>query len=182
MALQSTLYRFGITLQHVDKGAYETLDLRLACHPSEITSSVVTRVLAYCFLFEDGIGFSKGGLSDPDEPALHVRSLDGRLLAWIDVGVPSAERLHKASKASPRVVVVTQKRPQLLVDALAGASIHRKDALELYALDEDLVAALDAKVTRANTWELTFTDGTIYATVDGASLTGSIRRLTLDED
>jgi len=179
MAQQASLYRFTVTLSHVDRNIYETLDLRVACHPSETTASVITRVMAHCFLHAEGMAFSKGGLSDPDEPALSIRSLDGRLLVWIDIGVPSAERLHKASKAAPRVVVVTHKRPQLLLDALAGKDIHKKDAPELYALDETLVAQLDARVEKSNAWEITFSDGSIYVTVDGESCSGTMERLAL---
>lgn len=177
MALQATLYRFTLTLQHVDRGVYESLDLRAACHPSEKTAQVVTRVLAHAFFQEEGIGFSRGGLSDPDEPALSVRTLDGRMTLWVEIGVPSAERLHRASKACQRVAVVTHKRPALLLEAVAERDIHRREHLELYALDEDLVAALDARMKKHNTWEITFSEGSVYVTVDGETHAGTLQRL-----
>ena len=55
---------------------------------------------------------------------------------------PSAERLHKASKACARVAVVTHKRPGLLLESVASGTIHRREHLELYALDEGLMAQL----------------------------------------
>jgi uncharacterized protein YaeQ len=67
---------------HVDRGVYETLELRLARHPSESPEYLVTRLLAYCLEYTEGIAFSKG-LSDPDEPAIVVRDLTGALRAWI---------------------------------------------------------------------------------------------------
>jgi uncharacterized protein YaeQ len=179
MALGATLYRFTITLQHVDRGIYETLDLRAAAHPSETTASVITRVLAHCFFQEEGMAFSRGGLSDPDEPALSVHTLDGRMTLWVDIGVPSAERLHKASKACARVAVVTHKRPGLLLESVASGTIHRREHLELYALDEELLAQLDAVVKKHNTWEVTFTDGALYVTVDGTSHSGTLQPLTV---
>jgi uncharacterized protein YaeQ len=35
MALTSTIYRVDLALSDVDRGVYETLELRLALHPSE---------------------------------------------------------------------------------------------------------------------------------------------------
>ena len=47
--------------------------------------------------YEDGIAFGDG-LSAADEPAVLVRDLTGRLTKWVDVGMPSADRIHRASK------------------------------------------------------------------------------------
>ena len=104
MALTATLYNFTIELADVDRGVYESLTLKVAQHPSETEERLVTRVLAYCLEQAEGIAFSRG-ISDPDEPAITVRDLTGTILAWIEVGAPDAARLHKASKAAPRVAV-----------------------------------------------------------------------------
>lgn len=180
MAPGTTLYRFTLALSDVDRGVYETLELRAACHPSETTPYLLTRVLAYAAFYEEGIAFSKGGLSDPDEPALSIRALDGRLAAWIDIGLPSAERLHKASKATPRVVVVTHREPRLLKEALAGKTIHRKDALEVYAVDGALLQSLEGALQKTNDWALTLTSGAVYVTVRGDTLAGTMGRVTLE--
>src|SRR5688500_9534408 len=110
VALTATIYTFDIQLAHVDRGVYETLALRAARHPSETEEYLLTRVLAYCLEYAEGIAFSKG-LAEPDEPALAVRDLTGALRVWIDVGAPDAARLHKASKAAPRVAVYTHRDP-----------------------------------------------------------------------
>ena len=95
MALSSTLYRLRIELSDVDRGVYESLDLRVARHPSEGADRLVARVLAYALLYEPGLEFGKG-LSDADEPALSTHDLTGQLTHWIDVGTPSADRIHIA--------------------------------------------------------------------------------------
>src|SRR5215510_8366199 len=105
MALGATIYVFDIRLANSDRNVYETLSIRVARHPSESEEYLLTRVLAYCFEYTEGIAFSSGGLSNPDEPALAVRDLTGALKSWIEIGAPEAARLHKASKASPRVAV-----------------------------------------------------------------------------
>src|ERR1700689_1380811 len=97
MALTATIYSFEIELADVDRGVYETLALRAALHPSETIEHLLTRVLAYCLEYEPGIAFSKG-ISDGAEPAIGVRGTDGRINAWIEVGLPDAERLAKGGK------------------------------------------------------------------------------------
>ena len=44
----------------LDRGVYATLDLRLARHPSETAEFLVTRLLAYCLEYEEGISFGDG--------------------------------------------------------------------------------------------------------------------------
>src|SRR5215204_2242369 len=111
MALGATVYNFDIDLADSDRGVYEALALRIARHPSESDEYLIARVLAYCLEYREGIEFSRGGLSDPDEPPLAVRDLTGALRAWIDVGTPDASRLHKACKRTPRVAVYIPKDP-----------------------------------------------------------------------
>src|SRR5258708_36857424 len=101
MALSAAIHHFQLTLSDVDRNVYETLDLRVARHPSESARYLTTRTLAYCLSYDEGIAFSKGGLSSAEEPPIAVWDPTGILLAWIDVGFPSAERLHKATQHAP---------------------------------------------------------------------------------
>ena len=55
MALSATLYNFLIELADIDRGVYETLDLRVAKQPSETVEYMLMRVLAYCLEYEEGI-------------------------------------------------------------------------------------------------------------------------------
>ena len=178
MALGATIYHFSIQLSDVDRGVYEALELKVARHPSESEAQLLTRVLAYCLEFAEGIGFSRG-ISEPDEPALAVRDLTGALKVWIDIGSPDAARLHKAGKAAPRVAVYTHKDPLLLLQQLAGKRIHRVDALELYALDRELVAALVRRLERRMSIGLSVTDRHLFLSVGDATLSGTVQRLRL---
>src|SRR6267378_2078119 len=153
MALTATIYNFDIQLADVDRGVYEALSFKVACQPSETEEYLLSRVLAYCLEYAEGIGFSRG-IAEADVPALFVRDLTGALQVWIDVGAPDAERLHKASKAAPRVAVYTHRDPAQLQRQLAGQRIHRAAELELYAIDRDLIAELVARLGRRNAWEL----------------------------
>ena len=178
MALTATVYNFDVELADVDRGVYETLAFRVACQPSETEEYLMSRVLAYCLEYAEGIGFSRG-IAEPDVPALAVRDLTGGLRVWIDVGAPDAARLHKASKASPRVVVYTHREPRHVLQALAGERIHRGAELELYAIDRALIDGLVARLERRNRWDLSVTDRQVYVAVGGETIEGQIRRFPL---
>ena len=179
MALTATIYTFDIQLADVDRGVYETLSLRVARHPSETEEYLVTRLIAYCLEYTEGIGFSKG-LAEPDEPALAVRDLTGAVRVWVEVGAPDAARLHRASKATPRVAVYTHRDPGQLVRQLAGERIHRAEALELYGVDRELVAALAARLARRMQLDVSVTDRHLFVTVGGETLSGAVERHALD--
>ena len=173
MALGAVIHQFAIQLSHVDRGVYEALDLRLARHPSESEDFMCARVLAYCLEHQDGLAFSRG-LADPDQPALEVRDLTGTLRAWIDIGAPDAERLHRASKAAPRVAVYTHGDARRYWESLAGARIHRAESLELYGLDRALLAALVERLERRTAFDLSVTDGVLYMTLGGELFSGPV--------
>ncbi len=65
MALSATVYSFESNLTDVDRNVYQALAFRAAKHPSESDAYLMTRVLAYCVEFREGLSFSKGGLSEP---------------------------------------------------------------------------------------------------------------------
>jgi uncharacterized protein YaeQ len=158
---------------------YTTLDLRVAQHPSETQRYLLARIVAYCYLAntdsESVLQFSKGGLSSPEEPTLARVSLDGRMLVWCEIGTPSAERVHKASKAAPRVVVFTHNDPKLLSERLGKGHIHRREQLELWELGSHFLDELvRATNTRTSEFELTIAEQQLYVNVAGAALCGAI--------
>ena len=179
MALGATIYNFTVRLSHIDRGVYETLDLRLARHPSESPEYLATRLLAYCLEFTEGITFSKGGLSDPDEPAILVRDLTGALKAWFEIGAPEAARLHKASKAAPQVAVYPTRDATPWLARLAGERIHRADQIAVQVIDPTLLASLVQKLERRMDLDLSVSDGMLYLSIGEDTLTGSVETLGL---
>jgi uncharacterized protein YaeQ len=178
VALTATMHTFDIQLADADRGVYETLALRVARHPSETEEHLVTRVLAYCLEYADGIGFSSG-LADPEEPALSVRDLTGAVRIWIDIGAPDAARMHKAGKAAARVVVYTHKDPATVLRQWSGERIYRAAELELYSLDRALVAALVARLQRRMAFALSVTGGQLYVTIEDELIEGTVERHAL---
>jgi uncharacterized protein YaeQ len=177
VALSATLHNFDVELADTDRHVYESLALRVARHPSESEEFLIARVLAYLLEYREGIEFSRG-VSDPDEPAIAVRDLTGTITAWIDIGTPDAARLHKAAKTAARVVVYTHKEPGQFLRQLAGEKIHRAEALELYAIDRALVAALVARLERRVGFSLSVTDRDLFISIGDDTLTGSVTTLS----
>ena len=178
MALSATIYNLEIDLADSDRGVYESLALRVPQHPSESEDYFVTRVLAYLLEYKEGIEFSRG-ISDPDEPTISVRDLTGALKVWIEIGNPEAARLHKASKASPRVAVYTHRDPLQLVARLAGERIHKAEDVELWAVDRSFVSQLAAKLDRRMSFSLSVTDRDLFLSIGADTLTGSVVRHAL---
>lgn len=181
MALTATLYRFELEISDVDRGVYTSHAMRVAQHPSESLVYMVARVLAYGLNLDEGLSFAKGGLSNPDEPALSVDDLTGARQLWIDIGLPSADRLHRASKAADRVRVYVHKPAEPWIDQLRSATIHQPETVEIFALDPSFLDALAAEVGRVNAWALVHTEGVLYVTPSGGeTVEGRLTRLPLD--
>ncbi|HKP61836.1 MAG TPA: YaeQ family protein [Polyangiales bacterium] len=178
MALTATLHTLRVVLNDADRGVYETFELRIARHPSETLAYMLSRTLAYCIYWAPDIAFSKG-LSTTDEPAVWIKSLDGRIELWIDVGQPSAERLHKASKAAQRVVVCNFQDPNALIRTHAGERIHRAHEIELLGLPKPLLEPLETLVERRMDWDVAISGGQLYVTTEGQTLAGELTRCTL---
>jgi uncharacterized protein YaeQ len=184
VARQATTRRFTIELSYVDENVYQKLDLRLAQQPSETDAYLLTRLLAYCLLSRDDddstLGFSKGGLTTPEDPAIARVSLDGRMLVWCEVGSPSIERLHKASKSSPRVVLVTHHEPERMHRELAEATLFRKEELVVWAIDPGFLADLAGKLgERGGEFSLTISDEALYVEVEGTALSTALQRVSV---
>jgi uncharacterized protein YaeQ len=172
--LTATIYNFDIDLADQDRHVYETLALRVARHPSESEAYLWTRVLAYSLEFADGIEFSRGGISEPDDPPIAIRDLTGGYRSWIEIGAPDADRLHKAAKASPRVAVYLHKDPAQWLARLEGARIHRAEAIEVRALDRALLESLTTRLERRVAFSLSVNDNELYISIGSDNLSGAV--------
>jgi uncharacterized protein YaeQ len=175
MATGASIHHVDLVLSDVDRGVYETLGAHLARHPSESMRFLATRLLAYALSYEEGIAFSKGGVSSADEPPVSVRDLTGRLRVWIDIGSPAAARLHKATKAAERVELYTAAD----IAYLTPESIHRKGDIAVFRLDPKLVDALGGRLDRRVSLEIVRNDGRLYITTPSGLIEGAIARTHL---
>jgi uncharacterized protein YaeQ len=176
MALTATLRRFSIALADADRGMYGDLELRAAQHPSESDRYLVARVLARCLEHGEGVDFTRG-LAAADEPALWQRDLRGDLRAWIEVGSPAPERLHRASKTGARVVVYAWKSAAELAREISAQKIHRAQQVEIHALDAGFLDRIAARLERSQRWELSVSGATLYLSHAGGHDAASVERI-----
>ncbi len=179
MALTATLYRFTLELSDITRGVYQTLDLRVAMHPSESMPYLLTRVMAYALNFTEGLEFSPGGLSDTESPAITLAGPHGASALAIEVGSPGAKRLHKAMKRCEAMKVYTYKHPDNLLAEMRAEKIHRADEIELYALEARFLDEVATVLKRDNRWALLHDEGHVTLHVGEASYETDIQRVFL---
>jgi len=173
MALTATLYNFDTELADIDRGVYQTLALRLARHPSETPEFMLTRLLAYCLEYTEGIEFTEG-VSAGDDPAVVVRDMTGRITAWIEVGMPDAARIHRGSKLAGRSAVYTHRNVAKVLDALNGKQVHRAGEIPIYEFGKGFVEDVAAVLQRRDKLSVSVTERQLYLDVSGRTFATTI--------
>lgn len=177
MAAGATIHTFTLALADMDAGTYEDLELRVARHPSESPEYLLTRLLAYCLEFTEGIEFT-AGISSVDEPAILVKDLTGHIVAWIEVGAPDVSRLHFGSKRADRAAVWTHREPTRLVAGWAGKPLHRAEQIPVNSFDEGFIDQLVPLLARRNQMTVTRTEGELYIDLNGTSVSSAVHTTT----
>ncbi|NLD14448.1 MAG: YaeQ family protein [Gammaproteobacteria bacterium] len=160
MALKSTPYKFRVNLTDTDRSVYEDLNLTVARHPSETEQRLAARVLAYALWYHEQLAFGRG-LSDVDEPALWLKTLDGRIEHWIDVGLPDAERLIGVSRRSERCSLLVYGQNRVWAGKTLPA-VAQQGNLQIAALPQEPLEALVSELPRSVNWGVMISDGVLY--------------------
>lgn len=181
MALTATLFQFNVQLNDSDREVYESFELRVACHPSETPAFMLTRVLAYCLEYREGICFT-GGVSSGELCAVQVIDMTGRVTHWIEVGAPSAERLHRGSKLAGRAVVYTHQSPAKVLGALRGQPIHAAEDIEVVSFGGGFVESLITMLSRRNELSVAVSGGQLYLEFNGQVADTSLQREPIGRD
>ncbi len=173
MAQTATIYNLDIDLADMDRGVYEKLDLRIARQPSETIEYMLMRVFAYCLEYGDGIMFTEG-VAAGNEPAVMLRDLTGRITAWIEVGMPDADRLHRGVKLAGRGAVYTHRDARKLIAQLSAAGIRRLADVPVFAFDSSFVDEVAGLLERRSQLALSITEREFYLHIAGRSFTTTI--------
>jgi uncharacterized protein YaeQ len=174
MAAPSTLFRFRITADQIKT----PVDIRVAMHPSETKIFMITLILAYALNYQDGIEFG-AGLSEPDAPAIRVIGTRGEISLWIDVGNPSARRLHKSAKAATSVMVYTYKNVEQLKKDVVGEKIYNSHKIQIFAINSDFLETLSELVERDNQWKVSLTGDELEVTIDDEGYSCTLKKHSL---
>ena len=172
------LYRFQIELSDVERGIYKSLDFRIAQHPSETLTYLLTRVLAYALSYQDQLEFSASGLSDPDSPAMQVKGSHENIELWLEIGNPSAKKLHKACKIAKDVVVYTYKSAQVLIDDIKKNNVHRASEIQIFYLDPKFLLLLENHIQKNNRWSILYQDGHLDVSLDSNSVSTDVKKFS----
>ncbi len=163
MALPSTIYRANIQLADIDHGVYESISTTVAQHPSETEERLVARLLALAIFYEPELTFTKG-LCATDEPDLWVVGPDGRPHFWVEVGLPEAERIIKATRHAKRVGLLACGRALPSWDQQHLPKLERVANLAVVSVDQAFISTLASQLQRSINWSITISGGIVYLT------------------
>jgi uncharacterized protein YaeQ len=177
--LSATIYNFETELSDVDRGVYESFSIRLARHPSETPEFMVTRFLAYCLEYTEGISLTEG-VSAGDEPAVLVRDLTGRITAWIEVGMPEGQKLHRGSKLAGRAAVYTHRNIAKVLEELSGSKIHRAAQIPIYEFGRGFIDQVAGSIERREQVTMSINERQLHLDLSGRAYSTDVveHRLT----
>jgi uncharacterized protein YaeQ len=178
MAISATIYRVNLDLSDIDRNVYQQLEFRIAQHPSESSERLMARIIAYGLFYEEGLEFGRG-ISSADEPALWVRTLTGEILHWIDVGAPSADRIHLASKKAPKVSIITYRGSDALSREIGKKKIHRGEEIDVLELDPRVMLQLGEALARTTQLGLVHSEGELNLTLNDLNVTTTVTHARL---
>jgi len=173
MAETATIYRIDTELSDVDRGVYQTFSVRMARQPSETLEFMLARFLAYCLEYTEGIEFTEG-VAAGDQPAVLVRDLTGRVTAWVDVGMPDAQRLHRGSKLAGRVAVYTHRNVAQVLEQLDGKQVHQAAAIPVYEFGRGFVEGVAAVLQRRTDASVSVIERQLYLDVSGHAFSTAV--------
>lgn len=108
MALKAIIHKAHLNLSDLDRQVYAEHALTLARHPSETDERMLVRLLAYALhapaSADDPPLVLAKDIWEPDEPSLWQKDSTGRVLHWIEVGLPDERRFLRVS---PRVELLS---------------------------------------------------------------------------
>jgi len=174
MARPSTVYKASIQLSDVDRGVYESLQATVAQHPSETEERLVARLLAFAIFHEPELTFTKG-ICAADEPDLWVKGADGRVRFWVEVGLPEADRIIRASRHSERVALLACGRALASWDQQHLPRLGKVANLTVISIDQAFINKLASLLERSINWSITITEGTFYLTIAEETMVAAIQ-------
>jgi uncharacterized protein YaeQ len=176
MALPATIYRVNLQLADLDRGIYESLQATVARHPSETAERLVARLLAYAIFYEPGLSFTRG-ISAGDEPDAWVKGPDDRVILWVEVGLPEAERLIRAQRHASRVALVACGRSLPSWEQQHLPKVAELPRITIIAVPLPALDSLTSLLERVVTWSVTITEGALYLDAGGVTVEATLRVL-----
>lgn len=179
MALRSTIHKADLHIADGDRGYYASHAVTVARHPSETDERMMVRILAYALYAtaDDDLAFGRG-LSDTDEPDLWRRDLTGRILQWVETGLPDDRRILKACGRSDEVIVLAYGRNVDIWWQGVRGKLARAHKLRAYALPAEGTAGLAELAARSMSLHINVQDATAFVSSDAGMASLVLQPLT----
>ncbi|MCM3562531.1 YaeQ family protein [Hydrogenophaga intermedia] len=169
MALKSTVFKANLQIADIDHGYYADHALTLARHPSETDERMMVRLAALALNAHelvdtcggDGILVFGAGLSDPDDPDLHLTDFTGRKRLWVEVGQPEDKPLAKACGQADAVRVYPFGSAAEVWWRGIENKLTRLDKLQVWRIPADAAPALAALAERSMQLQATVLEGVL---------------------
>lgn len=170
MAQKATIYKANINVADMDREVYLDQSLTIAQHPSETLQRMMLRVVAWAVNANERLTFTKG-LCDEDEPDLWQVNYSEEIELWIDLGMPDAKRIKKASVRAKQAIIYTYGDNAAKIWWKQQQSVARKyKNLAVYFIDDDSMAALANAATRTMNLQFTIQGGEIWLNTDAETI------------
>ena len=169
MALKSTIFKANLSIADIDHGYYADHNLTLARHPSETDERMMVRLVALALnawqlqalCNGDGtLGFGIG-LSDPDDPDVHITDYTGQKRLWIEVGQPEDKPLTKACSKADSVIVYCFNHAAEIWWKGIESKLSRLDKLQVWRIPTEASQALAQLAERSMQLQATVQEGAI---------------------
>ncbi|MCM1511578.1 MAG: YaeQ family protein [Oxalobacter formigenes] len=169
MALPATIFKAEIDISDMDRHYYRHHALTLARHPSETDERMMVRLLAFLHHAEEGLAFARG-LSETAEPDVWLKDAAGRVLRWIEVGLPDARRLVQVSRQAEQAVIYAYGRGASRWWQQVQKTAAGQENLSVYLLPVAVTQAMAAITQRFMRLACSVQDGQLYLTGEGAAV------------
>lgn len=169
MALKSTVFKANLQIADIDHGYYADHALTLARHPSETDERMMVRLAALALNAHELVDICQGdgtlafgaGLSDPDDPDLHLTDYTGRKRLWVEVGQPDDKPLAKACSQADAVRVYPFGTAAEVWWRGIENKLTRLDKLQVWRIPADAAPALATLAERSMQLQATVLEGVL---------------------
>ncbi|GLQ30809.1 YaeQ family protein [Litoribrevibacter albus] len=177
MALKATIFKANVQISDLDRHYYGQHDLVIARHPSETDQRMLTRLIAFVLNAHPNLTFTKG-LSTKEEPELWLKSDQGDIELWIELGQPDEKRLRKVIKQSRQVIVYDMDSPNFEKWWLSlSKTLGNPSNLSIYSIAEAPVAELAQSLERSNELQATIQDDQMWLSMGDVNVEIAPKRI-----
>ncbi|MEH6627635.1 MAG: YaeQ family protein [Motiliproteus sp.] len=179
MAQGTRVYKTQLAISDSDRHCYEQLNLSLALHPSETPERLVARLVAFALEYQEGLEFGKG-ISNAEDATIWRRSLDERVLHWIEIGQPDAERMTKFYRRSEKLSLFCYAANSERWWQQHKASFSKLSRMEVFVLDWGSLTQLAAGLDKRIEFQLVKNENHLYLSLNDVQVDFELQSLDLD--